>query len=152
MLLIQRKMGRANKSHLGKKFRLQTIAVSDCVEWQCTWGDVPNQGRLSPLRPWSKIPLPLALPSPPFPFRIPLAPHCPFLPSLSFSGREPLIPSILQFPAPVSRGSGFLPGKFFLHLDGCGWNLMLFWAKYDHSTYAFKNIGLFDYAESRRRL
>ena len=79
------------------------------------------QGRLSPIRPWSKIPLLLALPFPYFLLPIPLS--CPPLPPL-FRGRNPLTPSpsppLLSLSRPCKQGSGgFFPGENFSNLDGC---------------------------------
>ena len=116
------------------------------------------------LRSWSKIPLSLALPlsflSPP----LPLAPPLSFSSLPSYRGRKPLISSSLSpsFTILVSRGLGFLPWIFFSNLDGCRWNLMHFWTKYDHSTNAFFWVqtvweyveayfktNVFDYGESQ---
>ena len=72
------------------------------------------QGRLSPLRPWSKIP-PAAGPSPPL-LSPPYPPLLCFPPS-PFKGRNPWTHSPpLLFPSlpPVRRGPGVSPrGKFF---------------------------------------
>ena len=60
-------------------------------------------GASIPLRPWSKIPLLLALPLPYFLLHIPLS--CPFLPPL-FRGRNPLTPSpplLFSSPTPAPR-------------------------------------------------
>jgi len=120
--------------------RLMLLRSSKGSRWSC-WCSravmlVPRswtQGRLSPLRPWSKIPLLLAVLLPYFPLPLPLS--CPFFPPF-FRSRKPLnlpIPSI-SIPRRCKQGSGgFSLGENFSNLDGCRWNLMHFWAKYDHS-------------------